>query len=181
MKTAVFIERDGVLNVVRVERQQPVTPLTLDEFKVKEEAVGLLAKLKELGFLIIATTNQPGLTRGYQSRRELERMHDFLRQQLPLDDIVVCPHDETDRCPCRKPKPGLLVEASFKYHLDLDHSYVISDKWQDADAGRTAGCTTLLIESPWIGKGRYDFKVASLEVAVEKICNLKKNGRVYVS
>ena len=108
-------------------------------------------------------------------------MHDQLKRQLPLDDIVVCPHDETDRCPCRKPKPGLLVESSFKYHLDLDHSYVISDKWQDAEAGRTAGCTTLLIESPWIGKGRYDFKVPSLDVAVEKICNLKKMGRVYVS
>src|SRR6266481_6812172 len=107
MKLGVFIERDGVLNQVRVERQHQVSPLTLDEFHVNQEAVVLLNKLKAAGLVLIATTNQPGLSRGYQNRREMDRMHDLLCKNLALDDILVCPHDETDRCPCRKPKPGL--------------------------------------------------------------------------
>ena len=75
MKRAVFIERDAVLNQVRVGQQHQITPLTLEEFKANQEAVEPLAKLKNTGFLLIATTNQPGLSRGYQSRRELDRMH----------------------------------------------------------------------------------------------------------
>ena len=77
MKAAVFIERDGILNEVCVERQQPVSPLTLKDFHINQAAVPLLNKLKADGLLLIATTNQPGLSRGYQSRRELDRMHEL--------------------------------------------------------------------------------------------------------
>ena len=108
MKQAVFVERDGVLNLARTERQHQVTPLTLEEFQVNSQAAPMLTRLKAAGFLIIATTNQPGLSRGYQSRRELDRMHALLKRELPLDEILVCPHDEIDRCPCRKPKPGVI-------------------------------------------------------------------------
>jgi len=178
MKQAVFIERDGVLNAIRVEKQQQVTPLTLEDFKMREEAAPLLKKLKAAGLILIATTNQPGLSRGYLSRRELDRMHERLRKAFPLDEILVCPHDETDRCPCRKPKPGLLVEAAFKWHLDLDRSFVISDKWQDAEAARTAGCTSLLVDSPWLGKVHRDFVLPDLAAVVEKILRLKSTDRV---
>ena len=177
MKQGVFVERDGVLNLVKVERQQPITPLTVEDFRVNEDAAPLLEKLKTAGFVLIATTNQPGLSRGYQSRRELDRMHKLLCKKLPLDEVVVCPHDEADRCPCRKPKPGLFHEAAYKWHLDLDHSYVISDKWQDAEAARQAGCTSLLIESPWVGKVHRDFLLPDLAAAVAKILQLKKTGR----
>ena len=108
MSIGVFIERDGVLNRARVERHHQVSPLTLDEFRVNRPALPLLRELKAAGLVLIGTTNQPGLSRGYQSRRELDRMHELLRRFFPLDDILVCPHDETDDCPCRKPKPGLL-------------------------------------------------------------------------
>src|SRR2546425_10526892 len=80
MKQAVFIERDGILNQVRVERQHQVSPLTMEEFHINKVAVPLVKKLKAAGLLVIATTNQPGLSRGYQSRRELDRMHDLLRR-----------------------------------------------------------------------------------------------------
>ena len=143
MKVAVFIERDGVLNQVRLERQNCVSPLTLEDFRVNREAVPLLQKLKAEGLLLLVTTNQSGLSRGYQSRRELDRMHELLRATFALDDIFVCPHDETDACSCRRPKPGLLVEAGFKWRLDLDRCFVISDKWQDAEAARAVNCTSL--------------------------------------
>jgi len=178
MKQGVFIERDGILNQVRVERQHQHGPLTLEELRVNKAAVPLLAKLQTAGLLLIATTNQPGLSRGYQNRRELDRMHDLLLKTFGLDDILVCPHDETDRCPCRKPNPGLLVEAAFKWHLDLDRSFVISDKWQDAEAARTAGCTSLLVDSPWLGKVHRDFVLPDLAAVVEKILRLKSTDRV---
>ena len=175
-----MIERDGVLNQARVERQHQISPLTLDQFFINLEAAPHLQKLRAAGFVLIATTNQPGLSRGYQSRRELDLMHDRLRRALPLDDILVCPHDETDRCPCRKPMAGLLREASFTWHLHLVRSFVISDKWQDAEAAHRAGCTSLLIQSPWLGNAHHDLVLPNLQSAVERILQWQTvNGPVF--
>lgn len=177
MKQGVFIERDGILNQVRVERQNQVSPLTLEEFRVNTETAPWLKKLRDAGLVVIATTNQPGLSRGYQSRRELDRMHEVLRRALPLDDLLLCPHDETDHCSCRKPKPGLLIEGGFNWHLGLDHSFVISDKWQDAEAARNAGCTSLLMESPWVGAVHRDFVLPDFGAIAEKILRLMNAHR----
>lgn len=174
MKKAVFIERDGILNEVRPGPKHPIVPLTLEEFKARQETVEPLRRLKKAGFVLIVTTNQPGLSRGYQSRRDLDRMHDIVRRMFPVDDIMVCPHDEADHCPCRKPRPGLLIEAAFKWHLNLDHSFVISDKWQDAEAARTAGCTSLLLKSPWVGQVHRDFVLSDIDAIAEKILRLKQ-------
>lgn len=169
MKSAVFFERDGILNHAGVERNHQVSPLTLEQFKVNEDAVEPLRKLKAAGFLLIATTNQPGLSRGYQSRRELDLMHGILRRRFPLDDLLLCAHDETDRCPCRRPKAGLLLEAAFKWHLDLERSYVVSDKWQDAHAAHVVGATSFVLRSPWLGTSHHDFVVDSLAEMVDRI------------
>ena len=173
MKAAVFLERDGVLNRVRTERQNQGTPLTLDEFIVVDDALEPIRALKAAGFLLLVTTNQPGLSRGYQSRRELDLMHAVLLKRFALDEILICAHDEMDHCPCRKPKPGLLTEAAFKWHLDLDRCFVISDKWQDAEAAHNAGCTSLLIQSPWNGSGHRDFIMPNLCAAVQKILQIQ--------
>ena len=86
---------------------------------------------------------------------------------------MVCPHDESDHCPCRKPKPGLLIEAAFKWHLYLDHSFVISDKWQDSEAARTGGCTSLLLKSPYNGNAHHDFILPDFESLIEKLLQLR--------
>lgn len=169
MKLAVFFERDGVLNRAKVERFQQIPPSSLSEFHLNPEAFEPLRQLKEAGFLVLVTTNQPGLSNGLVPRRELDQMHQMLRRHLYVDDIFVCPHDEADRCSCRKPKPGLFLEAAFKWKLDLDHSFVVSDKWQDAQAAGVVGCTSLLIRSPFNGHGHRDLLVSSLEEAVRKI------------
>jgi D-glycero-D-manno-heptose 1,7-bisphosphate phosphatase len=176
MKSGVFFERDGVLNLAKIERGQQVSPLSLDDFQVNLEALEPLQKLKAAGFVLLATTNQPGLSRGYLPRRELDRMHALLKQRLPLDEILVCAHDETDGCPCRKPRAGLLTEAAFKWHLDLERSYVVSDKWQDAQAAHIIGCTSLLIKSPWIGKGHHDFVLSNLSEVFQKIQKLHSSS-----
>ena len=178
MKLAVFIERDGVLNQVKVDRQHQVSPQTLEEFKVNPEAVTLLKKLKAAGLMLIATTNQPGISRGYLSRRELDRMHDTLRRAAGLDDIMICPHDEPDRCSCRKPKPGMLIEAGYKWHLDLSRCFVISDKWQDAEAAWAVGSTSLLLQSQWIKSVHHDFLLPNLPTVVDKILQLHTLNRV---
>ena len=173
MRPGVFFERDGVLSLPKVERGHQLTPLSFEDFRLNLAARASLLALKKAGFALLATTNQPGLGRGYLMRRELDRMHDLLRRAVPLDDILVCPHDEIDRCPCRKPKAGLLMEAGFKWHLELDRSFVISDKWQDSEAARTAGCTSLLLESPWVGQAHHDFVLPDLDSIVAKILQLK--------
>lgn len=173
MKTGILIERDGILNRAILNGQSQSSPLALEQFKINEQAIPLLEGLKSAGFVLIVTTNQPAISRGTLPRRELERMHDLLRKRFPLNDILICPHDESDECPCRKPEPGLFTEAAFKWHLDLERSFVISDKWQDARAARAVGCTSLLLKSPWIGNGHHDFVLPTLDDIVAKILRLQ--------
>jgi D-glycero-D-manno-heptose 1,7-bisphosphate phosphatase len=173
MRTAIFLERDGVLNRVKPTARGWAPPLTAQEFEPNLAALAPLEKLRAAGFLLLVTTNQPGVSHGTIHRRELDRMHEILRAQFPIDDILVCPHAEQDGCSCRKPKIGLFIEAIHKWHLDLDRSYIVSDKWQDAAAARLVGCTSLMIRSPWIGDGHYDYLVADLADAVGRLEKLR--------
>jgi len=173
MKPAVFLERDDILNH-GLGRHSSRSPLLPAQFQVNASAKEPLHLLKASGFVLIATTNQPWISRGSLTRWELDRMHRLLLKQLPLDDILVCPHEETDRCPCRKPRPGLFTEAAFKWQLDLDRSFVISDKWQDAEAAMNCGCLSLLLKSDSNGKGHHDVVMSDLKAAVDKILNLSQ-------
>jgi D-glycero-D-manno-heptose 1,7-bisphosphate phosphatase len=176
MRTAVFIERDGILNLPKIEGQYQIAPRTVGELALNRAALEPFKELKAAGFALIATTNQPGISRGHISRREIDLMHSILMKAFPLDEIMMCPHDEWDRCPCRKPKPGLFREAAFNLALDLDHSFVISDKWQDAKAAQNAGCTSFLIKSPWNGTGHHDFILPDIESAVGKILQMQQDN-----
>lgn len=169
MKAAIFFERDGILNECRIEHGQQMIPRTLENFEVNLDAREPLHRLKDAGFLIFATTNQPGITRGYLSRRDLDLMHVVLQKRLPVDEVFMCTHDEMEHCSCRKPSPGLIREAAFKYQLDLDRCFVVSDKWQDAQAAHNAGCTSILLDSPWVGKGHHDFVLPNFKSITEKI------------
>lgn len=176
MKCAVFLERDGVLNRELPNGLLPRSPACPEEFTVLADAAAPLGALREAGLIIIATTNQPGVSEGTLPRRDLDLMHRRLLKQLPLDDILLCPHSAADHCPCRKPKPGLMLEAAFRWHLDLDHSFVISKMWHDAEAAHVAGCTSVLIRSPWNGSGHHDYVVASLADAVERVLRLHERN-----
>jgi len=173
MREAVFVERDGILNQIRIERGNPVSPRSLDEFQILSDAAEPLARLKEAGLLLIATTNQPGISRGYQSRRDTDVMHELLKSRFELDDLLMCPHDEMDRCTCRKPGTGMFREAAFKWQIDLDHSYVISDRWQDAQAAQQIGSTSLLVKSPWSNRGHHDFVLEDLGAVVAKLLQVR--------
>jgi D-glycero-D-manno-heptose 1,7-bisphosphate phosphatase len=88
---------------------------------------------------------------------------------LPIDDFLVCWHDDGDACACRKPKPGLLLEAAGRYGIDLGRSFLIGDRWRDIDAGAAAGCRTVLIDRKYGERQPEhapDFRTDSLEAAV---------------
>ncbi len=173
MKAAIFLERDGILNLARSQYGQQIAPLTSDEFKVNPFAIAPLRKLKAAGFTLIATTNQPAISQGNLSRWDLDRMHETLQRAFLLDDILVCPHEEDEYCPCRKPKAGMFSEAAFKWRIEAEQSFVVSDKWQDAEAARMIGATSLLIKSPWIGQGHHDFVLPNLTAIADKILQLQ--------
>lgn len=172
MRAAVFLERDGILSR---SVQGNGTPVRLEEFRVCEEAVEPLRRLRQAGFLVFATTNQPGVTSGAPTRRELDMMHAVLTKKLELDDILVCPHPADDQCTCRKPQPGLLREAARRHGVDLDHSFVVSDKWVDAEMAQAAGATSVLVRSQLNGKGHHDYIVPDLAAAAGKILEIARD------
>lgn len=184
MKGAVFIERDGVLvESLSATGLPPRPPRCLDEFRVCPEAAAPLARLRAAGLVVLATTNQPGLSDGSLRRGDLDIMHAMLKRRLPLDDVLVCPHAPDDGCPCRKPQPGLFREAVFRWGLRAEHCFVISDKAADAEFARRAGATSILLRSPWIGTGHHDLCVENLEAAVEEVLaqTLRLTGRAPVT
>ena len=149
---AVFLDRDGVVDRAVVRDGKPYPPDSAREVEIPPDVPQALRDLKQAGFLLLVVTNQPDVARGTQQRSEVEAIHAVLRAALPIDDFLVCYHDEHHDCGCRKPKPGMLMDAAATYGLDLSASYLVGDRWRDIDAGHAAGCTTV-----WIDRG-YDEK-----------------------
>ena len=145
-RAAIFLDRDGVINHPVVRDGKPYPPSTTEEFEIISGVPEALRILREAGFLLFCVTNQPDVARGTQQREEVERMHVMLISTLPLDDILVCYHDDQDNCHCRKPLPGMLVDAAQKWSISLSESFMIGDRWRDIEAGSNAGCSTLFIE-----------------------------------
>src|SRR5207302_11136890 len=113
-----------------------VAPTTLDEFRLLPGVEEAVHSLKAESFILIVVTNQPDVATGRTSRATVEAMHAELRRRLPLDDIKACFHVDADGCICRKPKPGMLVEAAAERDIDLSTSYMVGDRWRDIEAGR---------------------------------------------
>jgi D-glycero-D-manno-heptose 1,7-bisphosphate phosphatase len=143
---AVFLDRDGVL-VRATERDGiPQPPACLAEMELLPGVLEACKALKRAGFALMVATNQPDVARGRQLRSVVEKMHSALKKWLPLDDIRVCYHDDCDGCRCRKPAPGMLTQSASEFGLELARSYMVGDRWRDIEAGRRAGCTTVLID-----------------------------------
>jgi D-glycero-D-manno-heptose 1,7-bisphosphate phosphatase len=169
---AVFLDRDGVLNRAVVRGGKPYPPASLAELEIVPDAAASLARLKNLGFLLLVVTNQPDVARGTQTLGAIQAMHDVMRQALPVDDFLICPHDDRDGCRCRKPAPGLVLEAQQRYGIDLSRSFLVGDRWRDIDAGRAAGCRTVYLDFNYRERGPSsppDACVGSLADAVDWI------------
>ena len=175
MHRAVFLDRDGVLNRAFVREGIPYPPASLDELELLPGVIEACDALHKAGFLLIVVTNQPDVARGTLRREVVEAINQGMSDQLPLDDIRVCYHDDTDNCPRRKPKPGLLLEAVRDWEIDLSVSFLVGDRWKDIEAGRQAGCKTIFIDNRYSEEepGCPDHRVSSLIEAVKWILEEK--------
>lgn len=145
MRRAVFLDRDGVINRAIVRDGKPYPPTSLEELDILPGVQEALHKLHAANYLLIVVTNQPDVARGAAKREDVEAMNTYLSSQLPIDDFKTCYHDSRDKCSCRKPMPGALLEAAKEHNIDLSKSFMIGDRWRDVEAGASAGCKTFFI------------------------------------
>lgn len=149
LRKAVFLDRDGVLNEAFVREGKPYPPYTLEEFRILPGVPEALALLKSAGYLLIVATNQPDIANGKQTLELLNKMHEKLSAAGEFDEIKACLHADRENCECRKPKPGMLLEAAKKWNIDLAASFMVGDRWRDIEAGKAAGCKTILIRNEY--------------------------------
>ncbi|MFP5384879.1 MAG: D-glycero-alpha-D-manno-heptose-1,7-bisphosphate 7-phosphatase [Bacteriovoracia bacterium] len=146
MKKAVFLDRDGVLNKTIFRFGKPRAPYTLEEFELLPGVKEGTEILLKHGFLLIVVTNQPDVARGWVSRDAVDEVNKKLRELLQVHDLKACFHTDDDNCNCRKPQPGMLVEAAREWSVDLKKSFMVGDRISDVEAGKAAGCRTILID-----------------------------------
>ena len=150
-RRAVFLDRDGTINVEKDYLYK------IDDFEFITGAPEAIKRLKKAGFVVIVVSNQSGVARGYFDEDAVNRLHQHIQTELTaygtsIDDYYFCPHHPDKGlggykldCNCRKGKPGMLLQAAFEHNLDLQHSFMVGDKLADIEAGKKAGCKSILV------------------------------------
>lgn len=153
MKRAVFLDRDGTINVEKDYLYQ------IEEFEFIPGAPEAIRILNEAGFLVIVVTNQSGVGRGYYDMEAVHALHRFIDAELArcgasVDAWYVCPHHPENGigeyrcdCYCRKPMPGMLIEAAERFDIDLPSSFMVGDKMADVETALKAGCRPIMVET----------------------------------
>jgi len=170
---AIFLDRDGVINRKAPEGSYVAR---VSDVEVLPSSLEAIAKLCANGWLVFVVTNQRGIARGIVSEEAVEEIHRWLSDQVTnsggrIMQVYYCPHDYSDLCNCRKPKPGMLLRAAREYSLDLARSWMVGDSICDVQAGRAAGCRTV-----YIGEGecdRADVRASSLQALVDQLLQLR--------
>lgn len=144
MKPAIFLDRDGTINVDHNYVH------TVDDFDFIDGVIDALRELKKMGYLLVITTNQSGIARKIFTEAQFESLTEWMdwslqEQDVFLDGIYYCPHDPNEEeCECRKPKPGMILEAAKELNIDLKRSYMVGDKDSDLISGINAGVGTVV-------------------------------------
>ncbi|MGC2152237.1 MAG: HAD family hydrolase [Terriglobales bacterium] len=144
MKKAAFLDRDGVINRKASEGQYVTRWADMEFLPGSCEAIRLL---NDAEFLVVVVSNQRCVAKGLMTTEELESMHarmcrEFHAAGANIDAVFYCPHDYQPPCDCRKPKPGMLLDAARAHDIQLSASWMIGDSGHDVQAGRNAGCKT---------------------------------------
>jgi D-glycero-D-manno-heptose 1,7-bisphosphate phosphatase len=148
-RRAVFLDRDGVLNEAVLRDGRPHPPARVGDVAILPGVRDACAQLRAAGYLLVVVTNQPDIARGATTRATVDAINDHLAGELGLDAVCVCPHDDADRCGCRKPAPGLLLSAAERFGIDLGASLMVGDRWRDIEAGARAGVPTAWVRSDY--------------------------------
>ena len=143
---AIFLDRDGVLNKNRNDYVKSINELEIFS-NIAEE----ISKLKMKGFLIIVITNQSAVNRKIITIKELEEIHLIIQKFLmksntSIDKFYFCPHRPNENCDCRKPKPGLILQAMNEFSINASKSWMVGDSKTDIQAGEKAGCKTIFLK-----------------------------------
>lgn len=152
MKRAVFLDRDGTIN------QEKDYLYRIEEFEFVPGTPEAIKLLNEAGILVVVVTNQSGVARGYYTEDDVEILHRYIARELEaygarVDAWFYCPHHPDGKdsyslpCRCRKPLPGMLLDAACQLDIDLKSSVMIGDKRADIEAGIAAGCRPILVRS----------------------------------
>jgi D-glycero-D-manno-heptose 1,7-bisphosphate phosphatase len=175
-RRAVFLDRDGVIVRPTFRGGRSFAPTSLRDFTPLPRALQAMRRLKQAGYWIVVVTNQPDVGAGKLDRRTVEAMHRRLRSWAPLDDIRVCYHTSDMDCSCRKPSPGMLLQASRRWNIDLINSIMIGDRWSDIEAGRAARCFSIFIDHGYDERApkRPDLTVKSLNEAADFILGRRR-------
>ena len=160
MTKGVFLDRDGVIN-----RKPPEGDYVTrwEDFQILPGVTEGIAQLNRAGFRVIVVTNQRCIAKGLITVAELELMHERMLHLLAqagatISAIYYCPHETEPVCQCRKPAPGMLLEAAREHGIDLGASWMIGDSESDIKAGKNAGCKTARLLRKQIGYGRLCFR-----------------------
>jgi len=163
MKKCIFFDRDGIVN----KSPGPGYVERWEDFHLMPDFPAVLSTVREMGYEAVVVTNQRGVSRGIMTLETLNEIHRKLKSLLDrkhgleLLDIFFCPHGEWE-CECRKPKPGMLLEAAKRHDLDLKSSWMVGDGEKDIEAGRRAGCRTILVSDGKLDT-KADFVVPDLK------------------
>lgn len=159
MNRAVFLDRDGVINELIYYPEHGVvdSPFTVEQFRLIPGVCEAINRFHELGFKVIIVSNQPGMAKGYLSQETFDKIRkktsdDLAKEGASFDGEYYCFHHPEAKvgslkanCGCRKPKPGLLLQAAKDLDVDLSQSWMIGDGLSDVKAGKSAGCKTILL------------------------------------
>ena len=152
-RPAVFIDRDGTLNDMVYDEIHGTfdSPRRAEQVRLRPGAAEFVRGVREAGFRAVVVTNQPGMAKGTVTAADLASVHGRLAELLAAggaawDALYFCPHHPgVSDCDCRKPKPGMLRRAAREHGLDLAGSWMVGDGLVDIQAGRAAGCRTILV------------------------------------
>lgn len=171
---AVFLDRDGVLNRCEVRDGKPYAPRELADFRLLPGARSAVERLKSAGLLVIVITNQPDIGHGLVEPATVEAMHALLLERTPVDAILMCPHRQDQDCACRKPRPGMLLEAASRWHIALQKSFLVGDRASDIVAGQAVGCYTVFLDRGYREPrpGSPNKRVKNLQSAADAILSL---------
>jgi D-glycero-D-manno-heptose 1,7-bisphosphate phosphatase len=189
---AVFVDRDGVINELVPDpvSGRPESPLRPADVRLVPGAAAALRRLADAGWPLVGVSNQPGAAKGFVAVKEIQAVQARVLELLAaeharLDAFELCLHhpqgvvpELTGSCDCRKPAPGMLLQAARQLRLDLTASWMVGDTDADVAAGRAAGSRTVLIAHPdsahkRSGGARPDAKVRNLAAAVSVIVGAK--------
>jgi len=169
MNKALFLDRDGIINYSILCHGISQPPKDISEVKIIPGIEIVLIYAIQQGFFPIVVTNQPDIARGNQKREIVEEINSYIKSRLPILEFFVCYHDNQDECSCRKPKPGLLLSASYKYNIQLSASYMIGDRRTDMLAGRSVGCETIYVNDEDIKSDIATFSVREIYDVIDII------------